>query len=86
MLLDLGAQAAHISNQARIYALREEVRNRLNTVYMVAFFVGGSTGSALGAFAWGQAGWTGTCGVGMVLLLVGLAFFWAQAWRSGQAQ
>src|SRR5262249_47854030 len=33
VLLDLGAQAAHISNQARIYALRAEVRNRLNTAY-----------------------------------------------------
>jgi predicted MFS family arabinose efflux permease len=75
VLLDLGAQAVHISNQARIYAIRPEARNRMNTVYMVCFFVGGSTGSALGAWAWGRWGWPGPCGVSLVLLAVGLVRF-----------
>ncbi len=72
VVLDLGAQAAHISNQARIFALREEVRNRLNTVYMVTFFVGGAGGSALAAYAWGRWGWSGVCAVGTGLLAVAL--------------
>jgi predicted MFS family arabinose efflux permease len=79
VLLDLGAQAAHISNQARIFAIRPEARNRMNTVYMVSFFVGGATGSGLGAWAWGQWGWPGVCGVGVVLLGMGLAGFAATA-------
>jgi predicted MFS family arabinose efflux permease len=75
ILLDLGAQATHISNQARIYALRPEVRNRLNTAYMVCFFVGGATGSGLGAYGWSLAGWAGACGAGTLLLVIGLAGF-----------
>ena len=77
VLLDLGAQAVHISNQARIYAIRPEARNRLNTAYMVCFFVGGSAGSALGAWAWGRWGWPGVCGVSLALLACGLAGFLA---------
>jgi hypothetical protein len=42
---------------------------------MVCFFVGGSTGSALGAWAWGRWGWPGPCGVSLVLLAVGLVRF-----------
>ena len=75
VLLDLGAQATHIANQARIYALRPEARSRLNTAYMVCFFAGGSAGSGLGAFAWGRWGWAGVCGAGMFLLVIGLIGF-----------
>ena len=45
VLLDLGAQSNQISNQARIYSLSVEAHNRLNTVYMVSFFIGGAAGS-----------------------------------------
>jgi predicted MFS family arabinose efflux permease len=47
ILLDLGAQGAHISNQVRIYSLDPQARSRLNTVYMVCYFIGGSLGSIL---------------------------------------
>jgi predicted MFS family arabinose efflux permease len=77
VLLDLWAQAVHISNQARIYAIRPEARNRLNTAYMVCFFAGGSAGSALGAWGWGRWGWPGVCGVSLALLAFGLAGFLA---------
>jgi predicted MFS family arabinose efflux permease len=80
VLLDLGAQAVHISNQARIYAIRPEARNRMNTAYMVCFFVGGSAGSTLGAWGWGRWGWPGVCGVSLALLTLGLFGFLA-SWR-----
>ncbi|HEX8437077.1 MFS transporter, partial [Archangium sp.] len=72
ILLDLGAQANHISNQTRVYALRPEARNRLNTVYMVTYFVGGATGAWLGSLAWSRWGWSGVCVVGGALSLTGL--------------
>ena len=56
ILLDLGAQSAHVSNQSRIYAIRPEARSRMNTAYMVAYFVGGALGSCGGAWGWGRAG------------------------------
>ncbi|MBS1504107.1 MAG: MFS transporter, partial [Bacteroidetes bacterium] len=42
IVMDMGVQATHISNQSLIYALKPEARNRINTVYMVTYFIGGS--------------------------------------------
>lgn len=75
ILLDLGVQGAHISNQARIYALAPEVHSRLNTVYMFAYFVGGSFGSASGAYAWSVAGWHGVSALSAVLIVLALGFY-----------
>ena len=72
ILLDLGTQGAHISNQARVFSLNAEARSRLNTIYMVSYFVGGSLGSLLGAYAWSIARWNGVCAVGTFLLVVAL--------------
>jgi predicted MFS family arabinose efflux permease len=75
VLLDLGIQGCHVANQAKIYGLRPEARSRLNTIYMVAFFFGGSIGSLAGAAAWTRFGWPGVCTVGVLFLLVALAVF-----------
>ncbi|MFS0723684.1 MFS transporter [Paenibacillus sp. 1P07SE] len=64
VLLDLGYQGVHVSNQARIYSLLPDAGSRLNTVYMVSSFLGGSIGSACGAAAWSHWGWFGACAVG----------------------
>jgi predicted MFS family arabinose efflux permease len=73
LLLDLGVQGAQVSNQSRIYALQPESRSRINTVYMVLYFVGGSAGSALGALAWSYGGWLAVSGLGLALALVAVA-------------
>lgn len=70
LLLDAGTAAAQVSNQARIYSLPAHAHSRVNTVYMVAYFVGGSLGSILGAAAWDRARWAGVCGVGLGLMLL----------------
>jgi predicted MFS family arabinose efflux permease len=75
ILLDLGTQAAHVSNQTRIYSLNPEARNRLNTVYMVTYFIGGALGSYLGTWGWSLAGWNGVCSVGSILLLAALLVY-----------
>ena len=74
ILLDFGVQAAHVANQTRIYALLPEARSRLNTVYMVAYFVGGALGSSLGAWGWSLARWRGVSlvGLGLVALSIGV--------------
>jgi len=64
ILLDLGVQAAHVSNQARIFALDEQARGRINAVYMVTYFLGGALGSTLGTAGWARAGWAGVVAVG----------------------
>ena len=67
IVLDAGVQAGHVTNQWRIFNLMPEARNRLNTVYMVSFFLGGAAGSVLAANAWQRWGWTGVCAVGLAM-------------------
>ena len=74
IVLDAGVQATHISNQSVIYALKPEARNRINTVYMVSYFIGGSLGTFITSIAWSYCQWTGVCIVGMCLSSVALAF------------
>ncbi|HYK76002.1 MAG TPA: MFS transporter [Daejeonella sp.] len=69
ILLDVGMQVAHISNQSKIFALLPEARSRINTVYMTSAFAGGSMGSLLAALVWSQYQWVGVCllGAGFIL-------------------
>lgn len=69
ILLDLGVQSCQISNQARIHALGDQARNRINTVYMVSYFLGGALGSFLGSFSFARYGWYGVCAVGLTTQL-----------------
>ena len=61
ILLDIGQQAIHVTNQTRIYALIPEARNRLNTVFMSVSFVGASVGSAAGLWLWDKGHWPMFC-------------------------
>jgi predicted MFS family arabinose efflux permease len=71
LLLDAGAQMGHIANQARVYAQRPDARSRLNAVYMVSYFLGGSLGSFLGTLLYDRLAWAGTFVAVVVLLAVG---------------
>ncbi len=74
IVLDVGVQAAQISNQSRIYALKPDARSRVNTVYMVAYFIGGAVGSGVGAVVWAGFGWGGVC-------VAGVGFAGLAAWN-----
>jgi len=67
ILMDMGVQATHISNQAIIFSLNANARNRINTVYMVSYFVGGSAGTFLASKIWGSYHWAGVCAIGITL-------------------
>ncbi|PWI58389.1 MFS transporter [Sulfoacidibacillus thermotolerans] len=68
LLLDFGVQASQISNQARIYALVPEARSRVNSIYMVSYFLGGTLGSFLAAISYGLWQWTGACLTALMLV------------------
>jgi hypothetical protein len=59
LLLDIAVQSGQVANQSRIFALRGEVRARLNTAYMTCAFLGASAGSWLGIRAYTALGWIG---------------------------
>jgi len=85
ILLDVGVQATHISNQSLIFSLVPEARSRLNTVYMTAYFIGGSVGSLAGGLAWAHGGWPGVCLVGGAFVAVSLGVSRLPAGRAGGA-
>jgi predicted MFS family arabinose efflux permease len=70
ILIDIGQQAIHVTNQTRIYTLVPEARNRLNTIFMSVSFVGAACGSALGLWLWSLGGWAMFCaGVTAIIIL-----------------
>jgi predicted MFS family arabinose efflux permease len=76
LLLDAGAQGNQIANQGRIYTLDSTLHSRINSVYMVTYFLGGSIGSLIGSQAWAFAGWPGVCATGILFSIAALAFLW----------
>jgi predicted MFS family arabinose efflux permease len=82
ILLDLGVQAGHVSNQTRIYSLAPEARSRLNMVYMVCYFVAGAGGSYVGTMLWTHYGWSGVCLGSMAILIFGLLVYLASSRNS----
>jgi predicted MFS family arabinose efflux permease len=77
LIADLGIQAVHIQNQQLIFAIDPSARSRINTGYMVSYFIGGAIGSATTGLVYGADGWSGVMvlgacysGAGLVLWLV----------------
>ena len=73
VLLDVGSQGVHISNQSEIYRLRPAARNRINAFYMTSCFLGAAAGSASAAFAYDHWGWAGTCALGALVSVASVA-------------
>lgn len=72
ILVDLGVQSSHIMNQTNYFLIKTNAVNRLNTVYMVCYFIGGSLGTWLASIAWNYAQWDGVCVVGASFGLLAL--------------
>jgi len=75
ILLDVGQQSIHVTNQTRIYALVPEARNRLNTVFMSVSFVGASVGSATGLWLWDKGRWPLFCAGSAALITLNILIY-----------
>ncbi|SDL48244.1 Predicted arabinose efflux permease, MFS family [Catalinimonas alkaloidigena] len=85
LLLDVGVQSAHITNQSIVFSLVPSAQNRLNTVYMVTYFLGGALGTWLASLGWQHAGWAGVSGVGLMFALGGGALYAFEKRQARQA-
>ena len=72
IIMDMGVQATHVSNQSIIFALKPEARNRINTVYMVTYFIGGSVGTFFATQLWKNYQWNGVCITGITISIITL--------------
>lgn len=85
IIMDMGVQATHISNQAVIFSLRPEARSRLNTVYMVTYFIGGAAGTFFASQAWHFYKWKGVVSMGIFLSVLSFIIhitFGSKAYRN----
>ncbi len=81
---DLSIQSVHIQNQQLVFGIDPHARSRLNTAYMVAYFIGGSAGSAATGVAYGAGGWNAVVVLGGAVSAIALVV-WARAQRHSRA-
>jgi predicted MFS family arabinose efflux permease len=70
ILLDIGVQGLQVTNQSLIYRLAPHARSRINSVYMVSYFVGGAIGSYVGSLVYEHSHWAGVSILGAVVGIV----------------
>lgn len=72
IIIDIGMQCIQLSNQSATMRLCPEATSRMNTIYMVTYFIGGSFGTFLAGTMWSLYGWSGTvlAGFGMILVSI----------------
>ena len=72
IIIDMGIQLIQVSNQSNVLIIDSKASNRLNTVFMTTFFIGGAFGTFLSGLCWNQWMWNGVVMAGIGLALAGL--------------
>lgn len=70
MLIDIGMQCIQLSNQTYVLTSVPNAANRVNTIFMTTYFVGGALGTFLAGLFWQEMQWDG-----VVIVGVSLTFF-----------
>ncbi|AXF59180.1 MFS transporter [Leclercia sp. W6] len=81
VLLDLGGQALHVTNQSLIFRTRPEAHSRLVGLYMLFYAVGSGLGAIGTTVTWAHFGWQGVCLLGAMVSLLALVFWWVTRGR-----
>lgn len=76
VLLDLGGQALHVTNQSMIFRTRPEAHSRLVGLYMLFYAIGSGLGAISTTATYAYAGWLGVCALGACVSLLALLFWW----------
>lgn len=75
VLLDLGGQALHVTNQSMIFRTRPEAHSRLVGLYMLFYAAGSGLGAISTTATYAYAGWQGVCFLGAAVSLSALLFW-----------
>jgi predicted MFS family arabinose efflux permease len=71
VVLDVGVQGTHVTNQSVMFASPGHDRSRANAVYMVTYFAGGAAGSAMSAALYSAWRWPAVSALGACVALAG---------------
>ncbi|WP_441007420.1 MFS transporter [Pseudomonas fragi] len=80
VILDLGAQAVHVTNQSMIFSARSDSHSRAVGCYMLFYAIGSGLGALASTAVHAAYGWTGVCVLGAGVSVVALGF-WAVTLR-----
>ncbi|MBI4858552.1 MAG: MFS transporter [Acetobacterium woodii] len=75
ILLDMAVSGNLVLGQQAIYALGDEIRGRVNGVFMAVFFAGGAIGSALGGWSYAQGSWALASIIGLLMPVIGFIYY-----------
>ena len=80
VILDLGAQAIHVTNQSMIFSASPDSHSRVVGCYMLFYAVGSGLGALASTALYAAYGWTGVCVLGAGVSVIALGF-WAVTLR-----
>ncbi|OWQ46948.1 MFS transporter [Roseateles noduli] len=83
VVLDLGCQALHVTNQALILRGSAEAHGRLIACYMLFYAIGSGAGAMASTMVYSWGGWTAVCVLGAGISLFALVAWVATEWRRG---
>lgn len=75
ILLDLAAQALHVTNQGMIFNIGTNSHSRIVGVYMIFYAIGSGTGSIASTTVYARYGWTGVCMLGAIFCLLAIGWW-----------
>jgi MFS family permease len=83
LIVNMVGPSIDVTGRMTLFALEPGIRTRLTTSYIVAMFVGGAIGSALGTAVYDWAGWGGACGLmlGASSCILALSFHAERRWE-----
>ncbi|MBO9634838.1 MAG: MFS transporter [Chitinophagaceae bacterium] len=76
VLLDLAAQALHVTNQGMIFSIGNNSHSRIVGVYMIFYAIGSGTGSIASTTVYARYSWTGVCWLGAIFCLLAIGWWW----------
>lgn len=75
LLLDLAAQALHVTSQGMIFNTSSQSHSRVVGVYMIFYAIGSGAGSIASTTVYANYGWPGVCWLGASICLMALAWW-----------
>jgi predicted MFS family arabinose efflux permease len=75
ILLDMAVSGNLVLGQQAVYALGDEIRGRVNGVFMAVFFLGGAIGSSLGGWSYAHGEWMAASLIGFSLPLLAFVYY-----------